>query len=192
MKKTILLLVAAIALCASTALGGMIIRGSGGATPACIGYSNNSTNCEASLDGAYSYYLGGADTTVCRYWSASTSGTITGITYSLNEYTSSTAVAVAWYKGTARQGYKVDSSPGAGENFVDLTSGATGSFGFSSSDNVYYCISVDNLTGRIERDEGVSQPPANYHYYTGYYLPDPISLSENTTRELCLRLHYEY
>lgn len=177
------------------AWGTMIITGRvsvSGGTTACVGYSNDTSDCQASLDASTQYALTGGTTTVGRYWQATTNGTVSKITYSLNSYTSSTEVSVAWYIDGNLQAYKVDPSPTVGENVVDMSSGATGTLNFSAGDNIYYCLAVNNFTGAIERDENVAKPPANYYYAVGAYKPDPISLLENTTRELALRLEYTY
>lgn len=164
---------------------------SSGASTACVGFSNDDTSCSASLDANSQYSLSGSDTTVCRNWSATTAGTVSKITVSFSSYTSSTEAAAVWYIGTSRQAYKTF-TPSAGEVEIDMSTGATGTLTFSNSDDVYICLAVDGLTGGIERDDPAGSGENNYFYDTGSYMPSTISLSENTSRELALRLEYTY
>lgn len=175
----------------TVALGETVV--SAGVSTACVGYSNDSTNCSASLDAASTLNLGGVTTTVCRHWTATVNGTVSKISVGMTGETyTGTEFDVAWYIGPTLQAYK-SFSPATGTNEVDMSTGATGTLTFSSSDEVYYCFAGNGITaGGLERDESVSQPPANYHFQTGAFRPATISYSENTTREVALRLEYTY
>lgn len=160
-------------------------------TTSCIGYPDHGTNCDYTTapEGQASI---AADATRARIWTASVNGTVSRVKVYFISCGTGNTFTIGYWNGTELRGTAtITCSANAWVWSGDFAAYSGRSLSFSSSDSIYFGVSVDYGSGTtgIGRDNETT----NYSYYSeAAYLPDPHSLTSNANYEMALILEYDH
>ena len=161
-----------------------------GATPTCVGYENDQTDCAQPTYGGSATTIS-ADATVTRTWTASRNGTATSVEYYSTGCGTGNTFTVTLYVAGQLRG--TGTSTCVADTWISgtLASYSGRSLSFSTSDVIKYGVSIDYVAGGTY--VGRQSDAVNSNYYSdAAYSPDPFADTTTSAYELMAILHYEY